>query len=32
VVQIAYANMLNDIQGKLSEFFPGIEFTTQGKD
>lgn len=31
VVQIAYANMLNDIQGKLSEFFPGIEFTTQGQ-
>jgi len=31
VVQIAYANMLNDIRGKLSESFPGIEFTTQGQ-
>jgi len=31
VVQIAYANILNDIRGKLSESFPGIEFTTQGQ-
>ena len=27
VVQIAYANSLNDIQGRLSEFFPILHFT-----
>jgi ABC-2 type transport system ATP-binding protein len=31
VVQIAYANMLDDIRSKLSESFPGIEFTAQGQ-
>ena len=31
VVQIVYANMLDDIRSKLSESFPGIEFTTQGQ-
>jgi ABC-2 type transport system ATP-binding protein len=31
VVQIACANMPNDIQGKLSQSFPGIEFTTHGQ-
>jgi ABC-2 type transport system ATP-binding protein len=27
VVRIAYTNSLNDIQGKLSEFFPDLDFT-----
>jgi len=31
VVQIVYANMLDDIRSKLLESFPGIEFTTQGQ-
>jgi len=31
VVQITCANMPNDIRGKLSGCFPGLQFTTQGQ-